>query len=231
MFNLVRLYAYTLSRRYIVRTNSNSKLWFSTNDCICGLIRCNQSLCPALNYHEWKGIQDNNSNLAPYLGSTWESIDEILLHVKKMFQDNRSLTLLDLGAGDGRVLIRAKQLGFNYVEGWELDVNIYNLAKQHILDSFQLDANSIQVKFGDARHSKPHEFDVITLFLLPPGIKIIESWLSPLLAADKNNHVDKCSPCVIASFGWPILTWDQHLLVKLVCKGGTLAYVYSVHFK
>ena len=52
------------------------------------------------------------------------------------------MSVLDLGAGDGRVLLRAMQRGACRSEGWELNPDVFQLGQMHLYNSFD----------GDPRH-------------------------------------------------------------------------------
>ena len=43
-----------------------------------------------------------------------------------------SLSVLDVGCGDGRILIRSLQRGAVKAEGWELDKTVFELAEAHV---------------------------------------------------------------------------------------------------
>ena len=105
-----------------------------SNECICGLTACVLS-CPAKNAHNWTSLHTSSSNvdvLAPYQGSPWAHIDA-MLDLTSFKPGDR---VLDLGAGDARVMIRALQRGASYVEGWELSSDVFTLGEEHIKASY-----------------------------------------------------------------------------------------------
>ena len=215
----------------------------TSNSCVCGLLVCNSS-CPAINAHNWPYQPDL---LAPYLGSQWDSIDSML----KLASFKPGQRVLDLGAGDGRVLIRAAQLGASYAEGFEINKNVYELGVQHINDS--TGTGCIKFIHGDARDSHPASFDIVTLFLLPEGLKIIGPWLQQQLAArpkhkesevnyvnyyaDENasaneNEIANDNRTRIVSQGWPLplpptpSDCSFTLRETKLMVGGTQIYLY-----
>jgi hypothetical protein len=162
--------------------------------CICGLLICIRDVCPAERAGNWSSIHESRF-LAPYQGSEWTAIDDMLA-IAKAEPGSR---LLDLGAGDGRILIRAIQFGCSYSEGWEFNRDVYDVAKRHV-DSFlglsKTTSTSCNIIFGDVIYSKPTQFDIVTMFLLPDGLKNIQSWLNSELSeyesvASLNSSVEE----------------------------------------
>lgn len=155
--------------------------------CVCGLMACVPS-CPALQMLTWEAPSTANSAniLAPYQGSPWANIDAMLDSAGFKPGDR----VLDLGAGDARVLIRAMQRGASMVEGWELSRDVYNVGLQHISASFngRYDGTDrVRYHLGDARESSPLDFDIVTLFLLPYGLSVLGPWLEELPMSDSNQ--------------------------------------------
>ena len=208
------------------RTLSN--LQGAATSCVCGFVSCIPK-CPAINAQNWDSLHDNKQGaevLAPYLGSPWEHIDAMLELAKFKAGDS----LLDLGAGDGRVLIRALQLGASRVEGWELSTDVYSLGVEHLQAAFNGE-NQDKIAFynDDARKADPLKFDVVTLFLLPYGLSVLSPWLSKLWSTER--LLDRKVKTKIISQGWPLeLPHDgalrlQHSLV--LPTSGTHLYLYS----
>lgn len=173
-------------------------------DCICGLMVCVPS-CPASQMLSWDTtpISGAENVLAPYQGSPWDNIDAMLDMAGFKVGDR----VLDLGAGDARVMIRAKQRGASLVEGWELSKDVYNVGLQHINAAFDGrydSSDEFRYFHGDARGSKPFEFDIVTMFLLPYGLNVLRPWLqrSHLKRAMENQEAGKSTRLV--SQGWPL---------------------------
>jgi SAM-dependent methyltransferase len=112
--------------------------------------------------------------LIGFPGSPWSAIDS-MLEAASFRPGHR---VLDLGAGDGRVLIRAIQRGATFAEGWELNQSAFDIGISHLQSALtDVDRNKCALVFGDARKSQPQTFDIVTLFLLPRGLEILEPWL------------------------------------------------------
>jgi len=130
--------------------------------------------------------------------------------------------VLDLGAGDGRVLIRAVQRGARFAVGYELNKSVYELGQSQV-KAF----DNIELIHGDCRSIKNiSDFNVITLFLLPEGLKIIEPFLSANL--HDNYDVTTTTTTTVVSLGWPIPNWP--ITKREISEFGTLIYVYKRRF-
>ncbi len=161
-----------------------------------------------------------------------------------------------VGAGDGRVLLRSVQRGCSYAEGWELNKSVYEVAKMHIDRVLTLNqeensnnmstsnTNSMpkcNIIFGDAVDSDPSKFDIVTLFLLPDGLKNIQNWLDEQVfqfenlandSSTKNqciyeNEIDeyKYKYLKIVTQSWAVPGW-KHLKRFVSPTGGTQIYFY-----
>jgi hypothetical protein len=76
-----------------VKRNAHSlKIISHQFSCICGLLNCVPS-CPATQAQNWQ--EECKDSLAPYLGSSWTTIDEML----DFAQFKNGDSVLDLGAG------------------------------------------------------------------------------------------------------------------------------------
>lgn len=184
--------------------------------CICGLAVCVQHFCPALHGQEFCNEQSRD-DLAPYLGSQWESI-RIMLEMADFKKGER---LLDLGAGDGRVLIQAIKQGASKATGWELNEAVYRLGCAH-LDGYLSpeERNCVDFVNGDALSCPVHDVDVITLFLLPKGCDLIGKHLKKELSEKACDQ-----PIRIVSAGWPLPGWRQS--EERVTSGGSTLYLYK----
>ena len=211
------------SQRMPKLTMPTQKSFFSTSNqtCVCGLFSCLPSSCPAMNYQNWIVPDDNKLILAPYLGSSLTTIDDLFTFVGL----KRNESLLDLGCGDGRIMIRALQQDASYVEGWELDENVYNLAHEHIsvtisnMNNSESLQNRYKLNLGDCKKAIIQDFDIITMFLLPEGLKLLEPWLSFQRQTSKKNQR-------IVTLGWMIPGWK--ISKQTTFEGGTVAYCYQI---
>lgn len=218
MYRFGIVHSHSLKFQFKSRRIYVSKYKFSS--CVCGLLKCVPTHCPAQNFNDWDGITNTKLDLAPYQGSSLEDIDEIFLLAKLQSSDR----LLDIGCGDGRILIKAVQMGIAYAEGWELNKNIYELGQRHIQGVFQdsSDLDRCKIYFGDAMNSQPRDFDVIVMFLLERGYSAIDKWLK-----DEISH--KNSSTRILTAGWPLPNWS--IDKSIICKGGTRVYFYNITSK
>ena len=195
--------------------------------CVCGFAAC-ISKCPALNAQNWEPIKPRNGieELAPYLGSPWEHIDVMLQLAKFKIGDS----VLDLGAGDGRVLIRALQLGASRVEGWELSKDVYDVGVEHIQAVYSgSKLDMISFYNDDALKSNPLKFDIVTLFLLPYGLGILSPWLAKLW--NDEHLLKRNTKTKIISQGWPLILPPSSILKLqsniILPSSGTHLFMYS----
>jgi SAM-dependent methyltransferase len=210
-------------------------------DCICGLMVCVPS-CPASHMLDWAAPSnaDTVAVLAPYQGSPWANIDAMLDSAGFKPGDR----VLDLGAGDARVLIRAIQRGASIVEGWELSSDVHAVGVQHISASFGGkfdDCDEVRYFLGDARSAKPFEFDIVTMFLLPYGLSVLGSWLQHCHRVQivDGHSFNRPSRTVIVSQGWPLFPEQTEearesengeglvLRNKVTVHSGAVMFVYS----
>jgi hypothetical protein len=200
-----------------------------------------RDVCPAAKATSWSNIDDSR-NLAPYQGSDWASID----HMLDIANLQPGFRLLDLGAGDGRILIRAVQRGSSYAEGWELNKEVFEVAQRHIEVSFSQSSSqelssTCNVVYGDVIDSKPTQFDIVTMFLLPGGLKNIQNWLDNEV---KINHYENVASDNVSNYlpsdnkinneyrylkfvtqGWMMPGWlDASRFISPT--GGTQIYLY-----
>lgn len=183
------------------------------NHCSCGLIVCLHEHCPAQHFLSWTPLDKNQ--LAPYQGSDWESIDN-MLDLAELKHGER---LLDVGCGDGRILIRAIQRGAGYVEGWELQHEAYLLSHAHTSAALGEQGSMVHLVHGDGLLAPFHDFDVIVLYLLPVGLEK----LRPVIQNTFVSHKDK--DIRLITQGWPIAGWKA--TKSVVSSGGSIFFRYD----
>ena len=151
----------------------------SGTECVCGLPVCVPSLCPALYAGGWATAPGDA--LAPYQGSSSAVISAALELAN--FQAGESL--VDVGAGDGRILAAALAAGAGKATGFELQPDVHALgcaALDAALGAATARRKQATLLLGDVReHSLPQGVDVLTMFLLPVGLAALECWLSKQL--------------------------------------------------
>lgn len=192
-----------------IKDNDNDDV---IDTCMCGLIKCSH-YCPAKYADTWETLEAND-NLAPYLGSGWDVID----HVFDLVNISKETRILDLGAGDGRVLIRAIQRGALDAVGYELNKHVYELGISQVKEY-----EKIKLYHGDCRYvTDIAQFNLVTLFLLPEGLMMLEPFLSSHYNDEKNKQNKQVT---IVSLGWPIPKWQ--IEKKAISQYGTSIYIYS----
>ena len=124
-----------------------------------------------------------------------------------------------VGAGDGRLLIRAVQRGAAYVEGWELNKEVYDLAVDHLNAVLSPDdLSKVKLIYGNGCSETPFKgftTGIIVLYLLPAGLKSLSSHL---LEAERG-----CGKRIISQ-GWPIPGLE--IVKKVVTSGGSTLYLH-----
>jgi SAM-dependent methyltransferase len=152
-----------------------------------------------------------------------------MLRLSNFEKGNR---LLDIGAGDGRVLIRALEWGAEYVEGWELQEEVYNMAKAHVEAALSSEdrlkyQSRIHLVCGDGLNATFCEFDVIVLYLLPAGLELLRPVLEAAATAIEGSAstLDNEASFRVVTQGWPIPGWK--CTSTLITTGGSTIYLYD----
>lgn len=161
----------------------------SRHDCVCGLSSCLVHVCPALHAASWAATPEKEF-LAPYQGSSAACIKEML----RLAEFKKGDKILDVGAGDGRVLLHALSMGASRADGWELNENVYQLGLAHLNASLTSeDLEKVNFKHGNGLEAPFEEYDIVFLYLLPEGLKKVENLIKP--------HIGKKNFRVL-SLGW-----------------------------
>ena len=198
-------------------TKTNLILHRKYTSCSCGLFVCLPNHCPALFAADWASYSNNDLFLAPYLGTDSESLDAIF----KISDFSRGERLLDIGAGDGRVLIKAINYGAAYVQGWEIQKEVYELALSHLKSSLSVsDLAKCNLILSDAKYAKFDDFDVIFLYLLPSGLKLIKPYLDSIKVKTNSSKIR------IITQGWPIEEWK--FTSTYTSTGGSVLFRYDI---
>ncbi len=153
-------------------------------------------------------------------GSSWLAIDSML--DAGQFLPHQSV--LDIGAGDGRVLIRAVQRGASRAVGIEHDADVHAMGVAH-LDAAFSDAPILRARcvlqHTDARHCVPAAYDLITLFLLPHGLAALEPWLWQEL---QDTSTTRTTPLHVVTQGWP---FPHHHPDQVAGDGNVFVYKFG----
>jgi SAM-dependent methyltransferase len=222
MHRISYLYVSSLGRKMeICRRLSTLNSNHHTN-CICGLIKCLPSQCPSSHYNNWPVIP-HPDNLAPYMGSSWETIDTALDLVSPL----EGKSLIDLGCGDGRIIIRALQRGIRYAEGWELNQSVYELAKSHVSLAHPSSTDRYRIIHDDLRKAEPWKYDIVTMFLIPSGLEIAEAWLKKhMVSACRDDY----KTVEVLTVGWKFSTHFAPMKTAQ-SSSGTSIYKYQIDLK
>ena len=141
---------------------------------------------------------------------------------------------MDVGAGDGRILIAALAAGAGKATGFELQPEVHALgcaALDVALGAGTARRKQATLLLGDVREqSLPQEgVDVLTLFLVPEGLAALECWLSKQLEAVNGRLAQQASAGAvrIITIGWPLpLDKWRPQKVYTVPKSGTKIHLY-----
>jgi predicted RNA methylase len=131
-------------------------------------------------------------------------------------------SILDIGCGDGRILIRGIQRGARSATGYELDSNVYKLACAHVSAALgKHDQSRVQIIEGDARNAELSSVDLITMYLIPKGLRLMEEHLDEQIQLNQMSQQTK-----VLTFGWRMPNWIPEAERSTV--GGCKMYLYSV---
>jgi len=194
--------------------------------CVCGLLVCNQTRCPAATFDQWEttSLQADN-NLAPYLASDWASTDAILDRIGF----TPGLSLVDVGAGDGRVLLQAAHRGASEAVGYELSEDVFRLGLEHIQSSGLVDVpGRIVLIHEDGLMADLTRFDVIFAFLLPRGLALMGDRLAHLMDDEERDSNRASTTVVTRGWGLPGERFQSNLSYQFVLPGGAPVFVYNI---
>ena len=150
------------------------------SECICGLPACLPALCPALYAGGWSAPPAGDSLLAPYQGSAPACVAAAF----ELARLRPGESLLDIGAGDGRIMAAALAAGAARVTGYELQPEVHALGEAALDAALGGPSTALRARasllLGDVREQRlPRAgVDVITLFLLPKGLALLAPWLA-----------------------------------------------------
>jgi len=194
--------------------------------CVCGLLVCNSARCPVSNYQSWESssLSRSDQDLAPYLGSGWGDTDDILDRIG--FAAGQSL--LDVGAGDGRVLLQAAHRGASAARGFELNEDVFLLGRDHLASSGQEVGGRCTLVHGDGLQAKFAAFDVVFAFLLPRGLEMLGKRLRELQSVSVNRDTTRPKTTVVTR-GWEMKEFRSAQNDHFVLSGGSDVFVYGIH--
>ena len=187
-----------------------ARLYCTAGACPCGLAPCLAPTC----FQNYIPTAHERS-LAPYL-ATEDAVSDTLLRLARLRPGE---SFADLGAGDGRVLLRAVHWGAARATGWELDPQVHAIGVAHIdarLSQRPDLRRRIQLFLGDAREADVQAFGVVALYLLEEGHRLMR----PVL----ERRLKKGCGTRIVAHGWPVPGWDASEIE--VMPSGTRVYLY-----
>lgn len=223
--------------RYRTRYTTGLSRRLVTTSCICGFRTC-LDICPAQSAASWKPI-DDHKDLAPYLGSSSDNIVSMLQFGRLVVGER----FLDIGAGDGRVLLEAIRQGAAAATGYELSEDVYQLGLRHIKMEFGYDQNIMsrcRLLHQDALQTDFHElirsYDLITMFLLPRGLEKVAKCLRGAMSqASRDKSSNDTVYARLVTQGWPLpLTKTDSCAVQILLhdtitlSGGSTLYLYHI---
>jgi len=165
------------------------------------------------------------ASLAPYQASTAAAVDLSLLFIKELQESKEinEIRLVDLGCGDGRVLIRALSSlqEVTNVTGYEYNINTYKLCIENIkIIDFNL-YSRISIHHEDVFNiSTLHDYNILYLFLLPGGLKRLNAFILDKISATSLTY--------IISIGWEVSEWKPWLYKSGMTSGGCNVFMYKV---
>eukprot|EP00242_Pyramimonas_sp_CCMP2087_P015962 CAMPEP_0198215826 /NCGR_PEP_ID=MMETSP1445-20131203/52996_1 /TAXON_ID=36898 /ORGANISM="Pyramimonas sp., Strain CCMP2087" /LENGTH=196 /DNA_ID=CAMNT_0043891753 /DNA_START=384 /DNA_END=974 /DNA_ORIENTATION=- len=191
--------------------------------CVCGLNPCLMPMCAAVSWDSWSGtfVADPRS-LAPYQGSPVDVIRSMLDLASAAAGD----TLVDLGAGDGRVLLEAfLHSGVKRAVGYELDPAVCAIGRAHIAgrmsnEGFKTkEAQNERVELieGDAREANLEGVNIVLMYMLPEGHRVLCPFLEEKLPIGCGTRV--------VTHQWPIPGWPVGKQIET--ETGTKLFMYK----
>ena len=135
------------------------------------------------------------NRLAPYHGMPSEALNAMFKLVKPTASD----VLIDLGCGDGRLLIKSAQSPYNVRRcvGYELNSDVF-MQCQHAVKQANLTNDQVQIHHANAKQADLSDASIITLYLSERGNRSLLPILLPKLRVHPATR--------IASFVFPIPT-------------------------
>jgi len=197
----------------------------TSKDCVCGLYICQPYICPAMGSINYTNSESPEASLAPYQASTAAAVDLSLLFIKELQESKEinEIRLVDLGCGDGRVLIRALSSlqEVTNVTGYEYNINTYKLCIENIkIIDFNL-YSRISIHHDDVFNiSTLHDYNILYLFLLPGGLKRLNAFILDKISATSLTY--------IISIGWEVSEWKPWLYKSGMTSGGCNVFMYKV---
>lgn len=134
-------------------------------------------------------------------------------------------SIMDIGMGDGRILIKAVQLGAKRAVGWELRESVFQLAQAHLQAALTPEQLSrTEIRLGDAKDCDPCGIDLVTLFLLPSGLLEVSNLL---LHKRQSTNSPASFPRTFVSAGWPLPNSHWRIQREEITSGGTRIFVHA----
>jgi hypothetical protein len=132
----------------------------------------------------------------PYLQTPFETIRSIFTYLEEKKILNGSNRLIDLGAGDGRIIIYASEIHKIKSIGIEINKSLVNMAKSLIK---QRNLKKIcQIKEGDLYDQNLADYDIIVFFMFPSSHRTLYHLIKKILKGT-----------TVISIRWPLDTFDS----------------------
>lgn len=197
----------------------------TSRDCVCGLYRCQPYVCPAMDTINYTNSDSPEASLAPYQASTSAAVDISLVFLKELQESNEinEVRLVDLGCGDGRVLIRAISSlnAVKKVTGYEYNINTYKLCIENTKIIEPNIYSKLSIHHDDVFNiSTLHDYNILYLFLLPSGLKRLNSFILDKISTNSFTYV--------ISIGWEVSEWKPWLRRSAMTSGGCVVFMYKL---
>ena len=146
----------------------------------------------------------------PYLPTPLNVVEVML----KLANPKPGELLVDLGSGDGRILIYAAKKYGCYCRGYEINPVLVFLSRRRVYEEGL--ADRVEIINGDFRDAKIDDADIITAFLSDEAMRI----LKPKFEREAKDG------CRIVSHDFPIPDWRP---VRVVEIEGSKAHTHRVY--
>lgn len=134
-------------------------------------------------------------------------------------------TIIDLGSGDGRVLLAAAKLNLKIKAiGFEDDFALAIWSKLKV--SLSRSSRQIQIKRQDFFRADLSQADIIFLYLLPKTLAKLEPKLQSELSSKGRSGFDGKPGAVIISYRFPLLNRKPNRVVEPKLKKEKSIYIY-----
>ncbi|ELK28432.1 Protein FAM173A [Myotis davidii] len=160
--------------------------------------------------HDWgRGLRGTRLRPVPYVGASVRQVEHVLSLLR-----GRSGKLVDLGSGDGRIVLAAHRSGLRPAVGYELNPWLVGLARLHAWRAGC--AGSVCYYREDLWKVSLRDCHNVCVFLAPSVLPLLEGKLQAELPEGAR----------VVSGRFPLPTWQP---VAVVGEGLDRVWAYDVH--